>query len=265
MHYTRRTMPDIEYTLDPAIYYLPDSQPADDYARKTCRLDLYRPLGVENFPTIVYFHGGGIVFGDRFVPDHLKRQGWAVATADYRLHPIVKHPTYIEDAAAAVAWTRRNIASLGGDPNRIVIAGSSAGAYLALMIGLDKQYLAAHGIDADSFAALLPMIGQVITHQTVRKEQGITPADLRPTIDRFAPLYHIRRDAPPILCVTGDWHLDMHCRAHENAYFVAMMKHIGHPDIEHVVIPGIGHDDNPPQCWTAALKFLHRVLDARNS
>lgn len=247
-------------TIDPAIPYLPAHPPTSEDAQRTCVLDLYRPTDTKNFPTIVYFHGGGLVGGERNIPPSLKNHGWAVASASYRLHPHVSHPTYIEDAAAAVAWVKQNIAARGGDPDRIVAAGTSAGAYLALMIGLDKKYLARHNIDADSLRAILPMTGQMITHQAVRKEQGITPFDLRPTIDEFAPLYHIRKTAPPILCTTGDWHLDLLCRAYENAYFVAMMKLIGHPDIEHVVIPGIGHDDSPARFWTPAVEFLHRVL-----
>ena len=54
--------------------------------------------------TVVWFHGGGITGGNRFVPEALKKQGIAVVAANYRLHPKVTCPTYIEDAAAAVAW-----------------------------------------------------------------------------------------------------------------------------------------------------------------
>ncbi len=56
----------------------------------------------------------------------------------YRLSPKVQHPVYIEDAAAAVAWTFRNIASYGGDPDKIFVTGISAGGYLTAMVGLDK-------------------------------------------------------------------------------------------------------------------------------
>jgi acetyl esterase/lipase len=171
------------------ISYLPaDDSSVSDYARELCRLDLYRPEGVKGFPTVVYYHGGGLTAGKRSVPTPLTNHGWAVVGVGYRLHPKVRHPAYIEDAAAALAWTFKNIESYGGDPKKIFVTGISAGGYLTSMVGLDKAYLAKHGIDANQIAALIPVTGQMITHQTVRKEQGIEPSKFRPTIDPFAPL-----------------------------------------------------------------------------
>ena len=58
-----------KYAVDKGILYLPqDSRPADDYANEMCRLDLYRPEGVKGFPTIVFYHGGGLTGGQRCVP-----------------------------------------------------------------------------------------------------------------------------------------------------------------------------------------------------
>jgi len=203
-----------EYALDKDILYLPKTnQPAFEYADKMCRLDLYRPQDVKGFPTVVFYHGGGLTGGKRSVPAPLTRRGWAVVGVGYRLHPQVQHPVYIEDAAAALAWTFKNIEPLGGDPNKIFVTGISAGGYLTAMVGLDKSYLAGYGVDADRIAALIPVTGQMITHQTVRREQGIEPSQFRPTIDKYAPLYHVRKDAPPTQCITGGWGVDMLMRA----------------------------------------------------
>jgi len=252
----------MEYRLDENVSYLPpDEAASSEYARERCRLDFYRPLGVANFPTVVFFHGGGLTAGNRSIPAALKDRGWGVVAVNYRLSPHVTHPVYIEDAAAAVAWTFQNVAAHGGDAGKIFVTGISAGGYLTSMVGLDKRYLAKHEIDADRIAALIPVTGQMITHQTVRKEQGIEPSDLRPTIDEFAPLYHVRSDAPPTLCVTGGWEVDILMRAEENLYFVSMMKLVGHKNVKQIVIEGADHSRCGRECWPHVIQFVEQTLD----
>lgn len=247
------------YVTAPRQHY---RQVTDDHARERCVVDLYYPTDQTGTPTVIFFRGGGFTQGELYLPEPLKEQGLAVAVCGYRFHPHVTHPTYIDDGAAAVAWVLRHLNTFGGDPRKVFVAGYSAGAYLTMMLALDKSYLAAHDVDADSILGYIPLAGQCITHMTIRKEQGITP-DWRPTIDRYAPLFHIRADARPMLCVTGDWPLDIRCRAYENAYFVAMLKEIGHPDVEHLVIPNVGHEEFNPVFWPPALKFIRRLLDAQ--
>ncbi|MFC1596506.1 alpha/beta hydrolase [Planctomycetota bacterium] len=250
-----------EYATDKDIFYLPGSpDEVSDYAKEKCRLDLYRPVRAKAFPTVVYYHGGGLSAGNKQIPSVLTNRGWAVVGVGYRLHPRVRHPVCIEDAAAALAWTFKNIESFGGDPAKIFVAGTSAGGYLTSMVGLDKTYLEKHGIDANRIAALIPITGQMITHQTVRKEQGVTPNKTRPTIDKYAPLYHIRNDAPPTLCITGGWEVDMLMRAEENLYFVGMMKLVGHKQIEQIVIEGADHGRCGKECWPHVTKFIEKIL-----
>ena len=158
---------------------------------------------------------------------------------NYRLYPKVKCPGYLQDAAAAVAWTFRNIEKYGGDPKKIYVTGHSAGGYLTSMIGLDKKWLAESGIDANRIAGLIPLSGHTITHMTVREERGI-PAK-QPVVDEFAPLYHVRADAPPILPITGDREMEMLGRYEENAYFMRMLKINGHKDVTLYEIQGYGH------------------------
>jgi acetyl esterase/lipase len=155
-------------------------------------------------------------------------EGVAVVLVSYRLSPKVKCPTYIEDAAAAVAWTLQNISKYKGDPAKVFISGHSAGGYLVGMIGLDEQYLAKHDLSPAKLAGLIPIAGQMVTHSTVRAEQGIS--EKRPVIDEFAPAYHVRKDAPPCLCIAGEH--DAPARAEENIYFVAAMKAVGHKHTE---------------------------------
>jgi len=230
---------EIRYKLDENISYVADEKAATPYQRQRCRLDVYHPANRKGFATVVWFHGGGLTGGNRHIPGGLKGKGIAVVPVNYRLHPKVKCPTYIEDAAAAVAWTFRNIARYGGDPNRIFVSGHSAGGYLTSMVGLDKRWLAKCGLDANRLAGLIPLSGHTITHMTVRKEKGIP--NTRPVVDEFAPLYHVRRDAPPILLVTGDREKEMLGRYEENAYLMRMLKVVGHKDVTLYEIQGYGH------------------------
>ena len=109
----------------------------------------------------------------------------------------------------------KNIKNYGGDSTKIIVSGSSAGGYLTMMVGLDKSYLKKHQIDANDIFALLPLTGHAITHFTVRSENGVSRE--QPIIDRYAPLYHVRSDAPPIVLYTGDPELEMLGRAEENS------------------------------------------------
>ncbi|MFK7922730.1 MAG: alpha/beta hydrolase, partial [Bacteroidia bacterium] len=183
-------------------YYSDSLRGTDDYLAERCVLDVYYPENVKAYPTVVWFHGGGLKAGNKSIPEALKNQGMAVIAVNYRLYPKIKAPVYIEDAAAAVAWAFKHIADYGGDPDLIFISGHSAGGYLASMVGLDKSWLAKYDIDANEIAGLIPFSGHTITHFTVREERGIKGT--QPILDELAPLYHVRADAPPLLLITGD-------------------------------------------------------------
>ena len=230
-----------EYRLAENVpYYDAEVQELDAYIKERCKLDVYHPTDTDDAPVVVWFHGGGLEFGSKHIPEGLKEKGVVVVTVNYRLHPKVKNPTYIEDAAAAVAWTFKNIADYHGDPDKIFVTGHSAGGYLASMLTMDKNYLEKHGIDADHLAGSIPFSGHTITHFTVRKERGIDGK--QPIIDTYAPLYHVREDAPPMLLITGNREKELLGRYEENAYFYRMMKVVGHPDIELMELDGYGHN-----------------------
>lgn len=226
-------------------------------------MDLYIPEGQAGFPTVVWFHGGGLTEGVRAIPAELKGKGFAVVAPGYRLNPTVKAPAYIEDAAAAVAWVFENIGKYGGDPKKIVLSGHSAGAYLAAMVGLDKKYLAAHGIDANALAGLVLPSGNAVTHFTIRGERGIPPT--RAVVDEYAPLYHVRADAPPILIITGDREKELFGRYEENAYFWRMLKLVGHPSAEIVELPGCDHGSMLPPSFPLVADFVHKHGDKEKS
>lgn len=234
-----------EYQTKPNVPYYDDStNQSDEYIKQRCVLDIYYPSNTKNFPTIIWFHGGGLTGGEKEIPQSLKEKGFAVVGVNYRLSPKVKAPAYIEDAAAAVAWVFKNINNYGGDTTLIFVSGYSAGGYLTTMIGLDKKWLAVHGVDANNIAGLVSLSGQAITHFTIREERGIPGT--QPIIDEFAPLYHVRKEAPPLILITGDSELELLGRYEENAYLMRMMKISGHTKTKLYKLDGYDHGITGP-------------------
>jgi acetyl esterase/lipase len=242
-----------QYSIQHDVPYRVDAAQTE-YMRRRCRLDVYHPTKKKDFSTIVWFHGGGLTAGNRIIPDALRERNVAVVSVNYRLSPQVKSPAWIEDAAAAVAWTFRNIERFGGSAEHIFVSGHSAGGYLTSMVGLDKRWLASHDIDANRIAGLIPYSGHTITHFTVRAERGI-PGE-QAVIDDLAPLYHVRRDAPPLLLITGDREMEMLGRYEENAYMWRMMQVIGHSDTELFELEGYNHGQMAQPAHPLLLKFV---------
>jgi acetyl esterase/lipase len=215
----------IAYKIEKDLLYR-ESPELTGYMKERCRLDVYYPENKNGFATIVWFHGGGITGGEKYIPEQWQNKGIAIIAVNYRLSPKVKCPEYIEDAAAAVAWVFQHIESFGGSKEKIVVSGHSAGGYLASMAGLDKKYLAEFGIDAGKIAALVPFSGQTVTHSTIREERGI--AKTQTIVDEYAPLFHVGKDAPPLYLMTGNREIEIPARYEENAFMNRMMKVAGH-------------------------------------
>ena len=244
-------------TIQNIHYYDEKTNKSDGYINERCVLDVYIPKNVKNFPTVIWFHGGGLTGGQKEIPEDLKNKGIAVIGVNYRLSPKVNAPKYIEDAAAAAAWVFKNIKNYGGSEDLIFISGHSAGGYLAAMVGLNKSYLNKYGIDADKFAGIIPFSGQMISHFTARKEMGIDELDAR--IDDFAPLHFIRADAPPLLLITGDREKELLGRYEENAYMARMMKLKGHKGTTLYELQGFDHGGMAQPAFPLLLNEMKRV------
>jgi acetyl esterase/lipase len=254
-----RTLRDIAYK-DDVISQTP-------YEQERCKLDLTLPADAKGFPTYVWFYGGGLKNGGKDLDSEycaeirasLARAGVAVVTPDYRLSPRVKYPAYVDDAAAAFAWTVKNIAAHGGDPRKVFIGGHSAGGYLALLVGMDPERLKPHGLTLGSVAGIAQVSGQVFNHYTVREERGQARYGI--TSDEAAPAFHIRKSLPPILTIYAQ--NDMLSRAEENMFFVTTLKAAGHTENYSLRVDDrdhgtVGHnlrnDDDPARL--AILNFI---------
>jgi acetyl esterase/lipase len=170
------------------------------------RLDIYAPRKLAagaKVPVIVWFYGGSWNSGSRqgyaFAGRALASRGFVVAVPDYRLVPEVRYPTFLEDGAAAVKWIRANVARHGGDPDRLVLAGHSAGAYNAAMLALDPRWL---GSDRAAVKGLIGLAGPY----------DFLPLDVASTQNAFGhvadlpttqPINHAGVGDPPALLVAG--------------------------------------------------------------
>lgn len=238
-------------------YYPADISQNDSYIKSQCTIDLYYPTNKKNFTTVLWFHGGGLTGGSKEIPKQLMNNGFAVIGVGYRLSPKVKAVACIEDAAAATNWAFKHIAEYGGNPNAIFISGHSAGAYLSLMITMDKKYLSKYQIDANKIAGVFSLSSQAITHFTIRSERGIKGT--QPVIDEYAPLYHVRQDVPPIILFTGDAEKEMLGRYEENAYLYRMLLLNKAAEVKLYKMDGYDHGSMPLASYPLMIKEIARL------
>ncbi|CAN5118236.1 alpha/beta hydrolase [soil metagenome] len=167
------------------------------------KFDLYGPdwrPGEPTRPVVVFFYGGGWDSGSRslygWAAQALAARGFVVALPDYRVVPQVVFPSFIEDAAAATARVAAVVGQYGGDPDRLAVAGHSAGAHLAMMITLDRRYMAAVG-QPNLIKAAAGLAGPY----------DFLPFDVPASVNAFGrapdptltqPVTFVRADAPPL-------------------------------------------------------------------
>lgn len=170
-------------------------------------LDIYKPAQA-HAPVVVFLYGGSWKSGDRsmyrFAGAALADRGILTVIPDYRVYPEVRYPAFIDDAAAAVAWTKAHIAAYGGDPGRVFLMGHSAGAHIAAMLTLDKAFLAQVGMDPDRDIA--GMIGLSGPYDFLPLNDTDLDAIFAPAGDLAVtqPINYARPGAPPMLLLTGE-------------------------------------------------------------
>ena len=216
-----------------------DARYGDD-PRQT--LDVYAPHGAAAAPVIMFIYGGSWDSGEKsdygFVGAAFASRGFVTVIADYRLVPHVHFPDFLCDGASAARWVRDHIARYGGDPDRIVLVGHSAGAYNAMMIALDPRYLRESGVAPGAIKGVASLAGPF----------DFLPLDARETIAAFGqasdlpatqPLNFARADAPPILLLHGDQDTKVYKRN-----LTALARHLrgaGHTRVETKFYPNTAH------------------------
>jgi acetyl esterase/lipase len=207
-------------------------------------LDVWRPAGrVVQRPVLIFWYGGGWVNGSRqayaFAARAYARNGFVVVVPNYRKVPQIRFPAMLQDGAQAVKWTRDHIAEFGGDPNRIGVAGHSAGAYTVAMLTLDPRWLEAEHVDPHIIKAAVGLSGPYDFYPFDKKRsidamQGVK----EPLLTQ--PIHFARADAAPMLLVTSTE--DTEVRPRNAIHLTAALKTVGAP-VEFRNYPGITHEN----------------------
>lgn len=170
------------------------------------RLDIYLPANAKHCPVVVFFYGGGWKSGDKglykFVGAALAHAGIIAVIPNYRLYPTVRFPAFMQDAAQAVAWTRGHADQWGGDPAQLYLVGHSSGAYIAVMLALDQEYLRQVGGSTHWLRGVVGLAGPYdflpFTDEYLKVLFG-PPANFPHT----QPINYVRPGAPPLLLMQG--------------------------------------------------------------
>src|SRR5262249_12498968 len=137
-----------------------------------------------------------------FVGDAFASRGFVTIIPDYRIAPDV-FPSFVEDVALTVKWATEHVRAYGGDPDRIVLVGHSAGAYNAMMIALDQHFLRAVGVDARAISGVAGLAGPYDFYpfdvDSTRAAFGTFPD---PQVTQ--PVHFARGDAPPLFLAWGE-------------------------------------------------------------
>jgi acetyl esterase/lipase len=205
------------------------------------KIDLYVPDNLKAAaPVILFFYGGSWQSGSKELYLGLGQafmsEGIIVAVADYRLYPQVRYPTFIEDGAKAFSYVHAQAAQYGGDPNRIFVAGHSAGAYIAVMLAANERYLRAANADSRWIHGVIGISGPY-------NFLPLTDKDLIAIFggsDRFdtQPITYVDGKRPPMLLAYGT---DDTTVGPHNSTDLAEKLRSFHSEVEVRAYPGVGH------------------------
>lgn len=239
----------------------------------TGTLDLYLPTDTAHHALLIYFHGGGWEHGSKemivanLVP--YLEMGFAVANVEYRLTSTARAPAAVEDARCAVHWLARHSAQYRLDTSRVVLAGGSAGAHLALMAGMLRT---SDGLDGPCAAEPEPHIAAIINYYGITDVQDLIAGshrthwavdwigsrpDRRELARRMSPLTYVRAGGPPIITIHGD--ADRSVPYEQAVRLHAALDSVGVPN-ELVTVRGGGHANHGFS--DAELVRVHRRIEA---
>jgi acetyl esterase/lipase len=223
-------------------------------------LDLYRPAEAnEPLPLIVWIHGGAWQAGDKkFFPIRgLAREGFAVASINYRFMDQAIFPAQIHDCKGAIRFLRANAARFGIDPNSIGAAGDSAGGHLAALLGTSggvkdlEGQVGGNRRYSSAVQAVCDWYGQTDflifadpnqfnpqRHPVVEKLLGGPVAERKQLAQAASPIAHVDPKDPPFLIMHGD--KDEVVPIQQSIRFYEKLKKAGVP-AQLIVVEGAGH------------------------
>jgi arylformamidase len=260
---------------------IPYAEPANERQM----LDVYSPANAKKLPVVFWIHGGGWQAGDKtsvqLKPKFFVDKGYVFVSTNYRLLPNVDMGTIVRDVAKSMHWVQDHIAEKGGDPNRILVMGHSAGAQLAALISTDERYLKAEGLSLAIIKGCVPVDGdtydvpEIISTVAARRKAlgqpdpkfghfekfGSDPVKHRD----FSAVNHIARDKgiSPFLVLHVADHVDTTAQAKRLGAVLAEagipVKVFGAKNTDHTKInENLGIADDPSTL--ALLEFMNEAL-----
>ena len=201
-------------------------------------LDVYYP-DLTEYDLLIWFHGGGLESGTRktiaFAED-LQKEGVAVVSVEYRMYPTAVFPNFITDCARAVKYVLEQIATESG-VKRVFVSGQSAGAYITMMLAMNKNYLDSEGVDRNKIAAFISDSSQMTTHYNILRERGLDTRLER--IDEAAPMYYLSENCFEGRLLIIYYTDDMPCRPEQNRLFYKSIRRFcPEQQIDIVELPG---------------------------
>jgi arylformamidase len=128
------------------------------------RLDVYSPPGVTNAPVLLFLHGGGFREGDPALYGYLAeaylQRRVVFGSIGYRLTPDAYLPDTVRDVEEALAWCAATIGTFGGNPERVFLAGHSAGAILTAHVSVRRDWLSRRGLSTELIKGAVPISGR---------------------------------------------------------------------------------------------------------
>ena len=252
---------------------LPPADLTDAFAPELgLSMDVYKPRAVATAhptPVVVFLYGGSWQRGARaqytFVGRRLADNGVLAVVADYRTYPRARFPAFMDDAARAVRRVHDAAAGWGGDPDRIFVAGHSAGAQIAALLATDPRYLGAHGMEPRQLSGVIGLSGPYDFDVTGRLVAIFGPPSQWP---RAQAVNFVDGDEPPFLLLhgTGDKvvaysesvELATRLEAKGVSATLALM-----PDAGHIApLAALYDPERAPEVLADILAFVNRPRDA---
>lgn len=205
-------------------------------------LDVYVPeQGAKKAQVMVFLYGGGWNNGERsdyaFVGRAFAAQGFVTVIPDYRLVPQVRFPAFVEDGALALRWVRDHIARYGGDATGIALSGHSAGAHIAMMLALDRRFLARAGLPPGFVRSVAGLAGPY-DFLPLDDPRSIAAFGDVPRMLDTQPISFADARAPRAFLATGD--ADETVRPSNSIALAAKLRTAG-AAVELKTYPGLGH------------------------
>jgi acetyl esterase/lipase len=239
--------------------------------------NMYVPKGASMAPAIIFIHGGGWTAGTRDfsdkVIDPLAEHGYVGMSIDYDLSPIVRFPVALEECKAAVRWLRAHAAEYHVDPDRIAVAGYSAGGELAALVALtgdDPRYdgigdftkLSSSVKAAILYSSDLDLTAFSEKDQSINAYLGGSCSEHRDLCLQASPQHNLGGNLPPIFIGHGNADEDVPYSQFTN--FVAAYKQAHGPITSYTAEQGQHDYVVQPRwyqaCMDATLKFLQKNL-----